>query len=226
MTSVDVIVPCYATGTSPGLTQMIPITITHLCAAGDRSFLFRTVRCGRGSTEVDLPGSRAAGNYLADGLHRRCEGETRSVLCQRTGLDNRRRGSCLGLPAGLRVKRSRDRLLRILRVPTVPNVPDGMLAQRCWLVQREQAEGAHFPFSRRLVFGGFYLLPLQWAAGFGTIAAIASGVYSIRVLIRLVPLDRVPCPIQRLLVMSRPSVPEVTRNSAALEASDSGELRQ
>jgi PST family polysaccharide transporter len=76
------------------------------------------------------------------------------------------------------------------------------------------------------VFGGFYLLPLLWAVGFGTVAAIASGVYSIRVLIRLVPSDRLPRHIQRLLVVSRLSAPEFMRTSASQEVSDSRGLGQ
>jgi PST family polysaccharide transporter len=51
-----------------------------------------------------------------------------------------------------------------------------------------------------LVFGGFYVLPLLWAAGIGTVAAVASGVYSMRVLATLVSLEQVPRSVRRLLV--------------------------
>ena len=51
-----------------------------------------------------------------------------------------------------------------------------------------------------VVFCGFYVLPLLLATGIGTLAVILSGVYSIRVLVNLVSLDRIPRPIRRLLV--------------------------
>jgi enterobacterial common antigen flippase len=51
-----------------------------------------------------------------------------------------------------------------------------------------------------LVFAGFHLLPLLWAASFGIAATIGSSIYSIRILIRLVPSDRLPSPIRRLLI--------------------------
>ena len=51
-----------------------------------------------------------------------------------------------------------------------------------------------------VVFCGFYALPTLSAIGIGTLAMILSSVYSIRVLVNLVPLDRIPPPIRRLLV--------------------------
>lgn len=50
-----------------------------------------------------------------------------------------------------------------------------------------------------LVFCGFYVLPVIWAACIGTLAAVLSGVYSIRVLLTLVSWDRIPRSIQQLL---------------------------
>jgi len=50
-----------------------------------------------------------------------------------------------------------------------------------------------------LVFGGFYLLPTAWATGLGTLAALGSGLYALRSLVRLVPLDRSPPMVRRLL---------------------------
>jgi antigen flippase len=50
-----------------------------------------------------------------------------------------------------------------------------------------------------VVFGGFYVLPLLWAVGLGTLAALLCGVYSIRVLSTFIPWDRVPRPLWRLL---------------------------
>jgi PST family polysaccharide transporter len=51
-----------------------------------------------------------------------------------------------------------------------------------------------------LVFGGFYVLPFLWAAGIGTLATVASGVYSIRILVNLVSLEQIPRPMRRLIV--------------------------
>jgi len=53
------------------------------------------------------------------------------------------------------------------------------------------------------VFGGFYVLPTLLAIGIGTLAMILSSVYSIRVLVNLVSLDRIPPPIRRLFVWFR-----------------------
>jgi enterobacterial common antigen flippase len=54
-----------------------------------------------------------------------------------------------------------------------------------------------------LVFGGFYLLPFWSATVVGILAASLSGVYSVRVLLRLVSSNRIPSPIRRLLVWLR-----------------------
>ena len=54
-----------------------------------------------------------------------------------------------------------------------------------------------------VVFCGFYLLPFWFATAIGTLAAILSGVYSIRVLLNLISLERIPRPIQRLLALLR-----------------------
>jgi enterobacterial common antigen flippase len=51
-----------------------------------------------------------------------------------------------------------------------------------------------------VVFCGFYVLPLVWAASLGTLAALGGGIYSIRVLSTLVSWDQIPGPIRRLLV--------------------------
>jgi len=50
------------------------------------------------------------------------------------------------------------------------------------------------------VFCGFYMLPFLWAACLGTVAVLASGTYSLRVLLILVSLNRIPTPIRRMLV--------------------------
>ena len=54
-----------------------------------------------------------------------------------------------------------------------------------------------------LVFCGFYWLPFWIATLVGSMAALASGVYSIRVLVHLVPMNRMPRRIGQLLVWLR-----------------------
>jgi len=50
------------------------------------------------------------------------------------------------------------------------------------------------------VFCGFYVLPALAATGIGIAAFLLSTVYSVRVLLTLVPLDRIPAPLLQLLV--------------------------
>jgi antigen flippase len=50
-----------------------------------------------------------------------------------------------------------------------------------------------------IVFCGFYLLPFYLAVGVGTVAAIFAGVYSIRVLLRLVSLHEGPVSLRKLV---------------------------
>jgi PST family polysaccharide transporter len=63
--------------------------------------------------------------------------------------------------------------------------------------------GLLFLSSIAVVFCGFYALPFWWATGLGTVATVLSGVYSLRVLLTLVSPDRIPRPLQRLLVLLR-----------------------
>jgi len=60
--------------------------------------------------------------------------------------------------------------------------------------------GLIFLFLITVVFCSFYLLPLIWAALLGTLAALASGIYSVRVLVTLVSANRIPAPLRRLLI--------------------------
>ena len=53
------------------------------------------------------------------------------------------------------------------------------------------------------VFGSFHLLPFWLATTVGTLAALGSGVYSARILVRLVPMDRMPRLLRQLLVWLR-----------------------
>lgn len=54
-----------------------------------------------------------------------------------------------------------------------------------------------------VVFAGFYVLPTWLATTVGALATVLSGVYSVRVLLSLVSLDRIPGPIRRLLTLFR-----------------------
>jgi PST family polysaccharide transporter len=49
-----------------------------------------------------------------------------------------------------------------------------------------------------VVFGGFYVLPFASAVCIGILAVVLSGIYSIRVLAKLVSFDRIPLPLRRL----------------------------
>ena len=51
-----------------------------------------------------------------------------------------------------------------------------------------------------MVFCGFYVLPLFFAACIGAIALVLSGIYSVRALLQLVSFDHLPRPIRRLIV--------------------------
>jgi PST family polysaccharide transporter len=68
-----------------------------------------------------------------------------------------------------------------------------------WSTENKQT-GLVFLSLIAVVFCGFYVLPLLLAACVGTLAAVLSGAYSIRVLFKLIPLDSLPHPMRRLLV--------------------------
>jgi len=53
------------------------------------------------------------------------------------------------------------------------------------------------------VFCGFYVLPFWAASSFGVVATLASGLYSVRTLLHLTSLERIPSPIRKLLVWLR-----------------------
>ncbi|HSA10047.1 MAG TPA: O-antigen translocase [Candidatus Paceibacterota bacterium] len=54
-----------------------------------------------------------------------------------------------------------------------------------------------------VVFCSFYWLPFWVATTVGSVATLASAVYSIRLLVRLMPMNRIPRPIRQLLVWLR-----------------------
>jgi PST family polysaccharide transporter len=69
----------------------------------------------------------------------------------------------------------------------------------CWSTANIQT-GLVFLSAIGIVFCGFYLLPFWLATAVGTVAVLLSGVYSIRVLLNLISLDRIPRPIAQLFV--------------------------
>jgi antigen flippase len=69
----------------------------------------------------------------------------------------------------------------------------------CWSTENLQT-GVVFLALIAVAFCGLYVLPFLWAACVGTLAAVLSGAHSIRVLLTLVSLDRIPLPMRRLLV--------------------------
>jgi PST family polysaccharide transporter len=54
-----------------------------------------------------------------------------------------------------------------------------------------------------VVFAGFFLLPSAWATALGALTAFGSGVYALRALIDLVPPDRSPPVLRRILRVLR-----------------------
>jgi antigen flippase len=71
-----------------------------------------------------------------------------------------------------------------------------------WSIGNEQT-GLVFLSLISVVFCGFYVLPSLWASVMGISTAIISGAYSLRVLLYLVPTNRIPDPVRRLLVSFR-----------------------
>jgi antigen flippase len=60
--------------------------------------------------------------------------------------------------------------------------------------------GSVFLFLIAFVFTSFYALPFLWAVTLGLVLTIASGVYSAHALLALVPLERIPSSLRRVLV--------------------------
>jgi PST family polysaccharide transporter len=71
-----------------------------------------------------------------------------------------------------------------------------------WSTENEYT-GLFFTALITTIFGGFYILPLAWASGVGIVAAIISGIYSVRVLLHLVSVSRIPESVRRFLVLFR-----------------------
>lgn len=71
-----------------------------------------------------------------------------------------------------------------------------------WSVENWQT-GLLFLSSIAVVFGGFYVLPPLWGTRVGAVVMVLSGIYSLRGLLKLIPIDRIPQPIQRLLIKLR-----------------------
>jgi PST family polysaccharide transporter len=60
--------------------------------------------------------------------------------------------------------------------------------------------GLLFLFMIAAVFCGFYLFPFLVATGIGILAVILSGIYSLRIVVNLISLDRIPQPLAWLVV--------------------------
>jgi PST family polysaccharide transporter len=71
-----------------------------------------------------------------------------------------------------------------------------------WSVENRRT-GMLFLSLTALVFCGFYVLPPLFATGLGTLTMLISGFYSIRALLKLIPLDRIPTPMLWLLLRFR-----------------------
>jgi PST family polysaccharide transporter len=71
-----------------------------------------------------------------------------------------------------------------------------------WSAENKR-QGAIFFLLIAAVFGSFYLLPLAWAAGLGSLAALASAVYSVRIILKLVSPGQVPRQLRRLFAVTK-----------------------
>ena len=71
-----------------------------------------------------------------------------------------------------------------------------------WSVANSKA-GLFFLSLIAVVFCGFYVLPPLLAMGLGALAMIVSGLYSIRELLSIVAIERIPRPIRRIFVWLR-----------------------
>ena len=77
--------------------------------------------------------------------------------------------------------------------------------------------GAVFLSLIAVVFCGIQMLPSAVSLAIGMLAVVGSCVYSVRALLRLVPSDRLPRPIQRLLAASRLLGPELLGSPATAD---------
>ena len=71
-----------------------------------------------------------------------------------------------------------------------------------WSAENKR-QGTIFFLLIAAVFGSFYLLPLVWAAGLGSLAALASAVYSVRLTLKLVSPGQVPRQLRRLFALTK-----------------------
>jgi PST family polysaccharide transporter len=75
--------------------------------------------------------------------------------------------------------------------------------------QENKRTGAVFFSLITLVFVGFYALPDIWADCLGGLAAVAGAIYSGRIFLKLIPPDRLPPLVQRLLIAARVAAPRL-----------------
>lgn len=66
-----------------------------------------------------------------------------------------------------------------------------------------------------LVFSGFYLFPFWLAAGVGSVAVLISSLYSVRILVRLVPRESWPSPLRQFLARRSMGMPDGTHGEGS-----------
>jgi PST family polysaccharide transporter len=54
-----------------------------------------------------------------------------------------------------------------------------------------------------IVFGGFFVLPLYYAVAVGVVAAILSGIFSVRSVMSLIKHEEMPAPIRKVMRLLR-----------------------
>jgi enterobacterial common antigen flippase len=86
-----------------------------------------------------------------------------------------------------------------------------------WSAENKQI-GTIFLALIAIVFVAFYFLPVIWATSLGGLAALAGSVYSVSVFLKLIPPDRLPSPIRRVLQASRLATRFTARSSAPDQA--------
>ncbi len=108
-------------------------------------FYSREIRCCGWNPALDLPGSHAAGDHLADGLHHRGQRQARLFFFSElawTIVAVSLAWVCVEL---LRIERRGHRVLWILCLSRIPDIPDRASAQWLSMVHGEQADHPAVP---------------------------------------------------------------------------------
>ena len=140
------------------------------------------------------------GDYLADGLYYPGQRGAKYLFLDRNGLDCRQRRSLVGMCEIFRLERRRHCLFWIVCLSRTYDLSDCSAAQRFSLVSREQTNGPALPLLDRSGVLRVLCATTLLAIGVGTLALILGGVYSVRVFLNLIPMDRIPLPMQRWLM--------------------------